>query len=178
MPSPIPVPVREAIFRRWQKGDSVPVLAEGFDLCERTVRHLVRRFAVRGQQGVSPDYARCATQSAATGKPLFAKAVQMRQNHPTWGAGLIRVLLKEELGACQSERTLQRWFRKAGLMAAPVGRRPSNDDYRARQPHEVWQMDAAERILLGSGQRVSWLRLLDECSGAVLQTTIFPPRAF
>jgi len=60
-------------------------------------------------------------------------------------------------------------------MEAPAGRRPSDNGYRAHRPHEVWQMDAAERIRLGSGQRVSWLRLLDECSGAVLQTTIFPP---
>jgi len=100
MPSPIPVPVRQAIFRRWQQGASVPVLAEELNLSERTVRHLVRRFAARGLQGVDPDYARCATKSAATGKPLFSKAVQMRQEHPTWGAGLIRVLLKEEIGAC------------------------------------------------------------------------------
>lgn len=176
MPSPIPVPVRQAIFQRWQKGESVPKLAEELDLRERTVRHLVRRFAARGRSALSPDYACCATKAVATDSALFHKAVQMRLQHPTWGAGLIRVLLQEELGACNSERTLQRWFRRTGLSPAPAGRRPANDDYRARRPHEVWQMDAAERILLGSGQRVSWLRLVDECSGAVLQTTIFPPR--
>jgi transposase len=176
MPAPIPVPVRQMIFQRWQKGASVPKLAKELDLCERTVRHLVRRFAARGQTGLSPDYERCATKTAATSKSLFHKAVQMRQQHPTWGAGLIRVLLQEELGACQSERTLQRWFRRVALLPAPTGRRPANDDYRARRPHEVWQMDAAERILLGNGERVSWLRLVDECSGAVVQTTIFPPK--
>jgi transposase len=168
--------VRHALFRRWQKGASVPTLADELDLSERTVRHLVRRFVARGQAGVGPDYARCATQSAATGKALFHQAVQMRQQHPTWGTGLIRVLLHEETGACRSERTLQRWFRRAALAPAPAGRRPARDEYRARRPHEVWQMDAAERILLGSGERVSWLRLVDECSGAVVQTTVFPPR--
>jgi hypothetical protein len=30
---------------------------------------------------------------------------------------------------------------------------------------------------LQAGQRVSWLRLVDECSGAVLATAVFPPRA-
>jgi transposase len=175
VPAPIPVPVRQAILQRWRKGESVPKLAEALDLCERTVRHLVRRFAARGQSGLSPDYARCATKTLATSSSLFHQAVHMRQQHPTWGAGLIRVLLQEELGACRSERTLQRWFQRTALSPAPVGRRPSSDAYRARRPHEVWQMDAAERILLGHGQQVSWLRLVDECSGAVLQTTIFPP---
>jgi hypothetical protein len=36
-------------------------------------------------------------------------------------------------------------------------------------------MDAAERMRLASGAQVSWLRIADECSGAVLQTRIFPP---
>jgi len=177
MPSPIPVPVRQVIFQRWQQGASVPKLAEELDLCERTVRHLVQRFAGRGQAGVNPDYARCATKALATDSSLFHKAVHMRQQHPTWGAGLICVLLQEELGACRSERTLQRWFRRTALSPAPPGRRPASDAYRARRAHEVWQMDAAERILLANGERVSWLRLVDECSGAVVQTTIFPPRA-
>lgn len=175
MPAPVPIPVRRSVFRGWQKGKPVSELAEEFDLCERTVRHLVQRFAVRGQSGLSPDYARCATKKVAADDSVFQKAVQLRQQHPTWGAGLIRILLQEELGTCRSERTLQRWFRRSALSPAPAGRRPASNAYRACCPHEVWQMDAAEQILLASGQRVSWLRLVDECSGAVVQTTIFPP---
>jgi transposase len=175
MPSPVPVPLRQAIFQRWRKGEPVATVAEELQLAKRTVRHLVHRFAQRGQPGLNPDYGRCANRSAPTGSAVFEKALQMRQQHSGWGAGLIRVLLQEELGACPSERTLQRWFRRAALSPAPAGRRPARDEYRARRPHEVWQMDAAERIHLGSGQQVSWLRLVDECSGAVLQTTIFPP---
>jgi transposase len=176
MPAPIPVPVRQALFQRWQKGESVTSLAEELLLSERTVRHLVRRFGQRGQPGLAPDYARCATKTAATANATFQKAVHMRQQHPTWGAGLIRVFLQEELGAAPSERTLQRWFETAALSPAPPGRRLSSDAYRARHPHDVWQMDAADQIRLASGQLASWLRLADECSGAVLQTTIFPPR--
>jgi transposase len=175
MPSPIPMPVRQAIFQRYRKGVAVATLAEELELSERTVRHLVRRFAARGQAALTPDYARCAPQTAATAKTMYNKAVEMRRQHPSWGGGLIRVLLHEDLAACPSERTLQRWFRRAGLLPAPPGRRPASDEYRARRPHEVWQMDAAERMLLASGERVSWLRLVDECSGAVVQTTIFPP---
>jgi hypothetical protein len=36
-------------------------------------------------------------------------------------------------------------------------------------------MDAAELIELRAGSLVCWLRIADECSGAVLWTTVFPP---
>src|SRR5438132_520233 len=96
MPAPIPMPVRQAIFARWKKGESLASLAGEFQLSERTVRHLVRRFAQRGQTGLAPDYARCATKRTPTDSAVFQKAVEMRQQHPRWGGGLIRVLLKEQ----------------------------------------------------------------------------------
>ena len=176
MPAPVPVPIRQAILARWNKGESVATIAEDMQLSARTVRHLVRRFAQRGQKGLAPDYDRCATKKAPTEDATFQKAVEMRQQHPTWGGGLIRVLLKEQdHDVCPSERTLQRWFRRSSVPAAPPGRRPDSDERRACHPHDVWQMDAVDQLRLGSGERVSWLRVVDECSGVVLQTTIFPP---
>jgi hypothetical protein len=73
-------------------------------------------------------------------------------------------------------RTLQQWFRRVGLGPPPPGRRPAAAVNRATAPHQVWQADAAEEILLGDGTRVSWLRIVDEFTGAVLHTAIFPPR--
>ncbi len=102
--------------------------------------------------------------------------MSLRREHPSWGALLIRVFLKQHWPKQRlpSERTLQRWFHQAGLGPAPRGRRPKEARRRARRPHEIWQMDAAEEIALQNGQRVSWLRLTDEFSGAVLHTTVFP----
>jgi hypothetical protein len=48
------------------------------------------------------------------------------------------------------------------------------DDRRAQEPHEVWQMDAVERLRLADGSGACWLRLTDECSGAILATQPFP----
>jgi transposase len=170
------MPVRQLILKRWQKGESVASLAEELKLSVRTVRNLVHRFAERGQSGLEPDYGRCATKTIPTNSDEFQKAVEMRAQHPTWGGGLIRVLLQEQgHDGCASERTLQRWFQRSTLAPAPPGRRPDSDDRRARHPHEVWQMDAVDQLRLASGQQVSWLRLADECSGAVLHTTVFPP---
>ena len=105
--------------------------------------------------------------------------MSLRQEHPTWGAGLIRVqLLLESPGRpVPSERTLQRWFVRAGLSPAPAGRPPRTRLDRATPPHETWQMDAKEHIRIKTREEVSWLRLIDECSGAVLWTAVFPPRS-
>ncbi len=53
MPAPIPVPVRQTILQRWRQGDSVVLLAAELHLSQRTVRHLVRRFARRGKEGLT-----------------------------------------------------------------------------------------------------------------------------
>ncbi len=73
-----------------------------------------------------------------------------------------------------AERTLQRWFRRAGLAPAPPGRRPASSERRATAPHEIWEVDAAEEIRLGDGARASWLRVADAFTGAVLHTETFP----
>lgn len=103
--------------------------------------------------------------------------MQLRREHPTWGAGLIWVQLRQQdpTATLPAVRTLQRWLRQADLMPAPAGRRPRVRVRRAEGVHQVWQMDAAEQIPLKTDTRVSWLRIVDEYSGAVLQTEVFPP---
>jgi hypothetical protein len=51
--------------------------------------------------------------------------------------GLVRVMLHRDYPAAPipAERTLQRWFRRAGLIPAPSGRRTGPSSYhRAQQP--------------------------------------------
>jgi transposase InsO family protein len=70
-------------------------------------------------------------------------------------------------------RTFQRWFKKNAVPEAPPGKRPTANSERATRPHEAWQMDAKDQILLKNSQRVSWLRVVDEFTGAVLRTCVF-----
>jgi hypothetical protein len=176
MPPPTPTPVRAALFRRWRLGHPVAELARDFRLAQRTVRDLVQRFQLLGSDGIPPSYSRPSPDTPTD--PLRLQAILLRQQHPSWGAGLIRVLLRRDYdhASVPAERTLQRWFRAAGLGPAPRGRRSACTTAVAGCPHDVWQMDAKERVALQSGQQVSWLRLVDECSGAVLWTEVFPPR--
>ncbi|MBV8607714.1 MAG: helix-turn-helix domain-containing protein [Singulisphaera sp.] len=176
MPRPIPVPVRHALFRLWQQGQSTRHIAAALGLPDSTVRRLLARFRRRGVEGIAPDYHRPSQVEAASSE-VRQLALNLRREHPTWGAGLIRVEVLQALPgrSVPSERTLQRWFVRADLSPAPPGRRPAADAARATRPHETWQMDAKEHIRLRSHEEASWLRLTDECSGAVLQTPVFPP---
>src|SRR5512135_620272 len=177
MPRPLPVSVRQAIWRRSQDGQDGLTIARALGLATRTVRKLILRFRQGGQAAVRPSYDRCGAATPRLPEPIVQAAVGLRREHPTWGAGLIRVMLRRQRphDPLPAERTLQRWFLRAGLAPAPAGRRPTAETRRTERPQEVWQMDAAERVPLRTGRRVSWLRIVDECSGAVLWTAVFPP---
>ena len=166
------------MYERWKQGASAGEIAQSLEIPQRTVRNLLQRFRERAEEGIVPSYRAGQPRASPEGQPIRAAAEHLRREHPTWGAALIRIMLvgehREE--ALPTARTLQRWFRASGLGPAPQGRRPQAESTRARRPHEVWQMDAAEEIPLQSGQRVSWLRIVDEHTGAVLATRIFPPR--
>lgn len=156
-------------------------MAEEFDVSVRTVRRLYGGFSSRGEEAISPGYDRCgARQPNRTSSQLLGEASQFREQHPTWGAPLIRVMMEQSRhrDRVPSARTLQRWFQKNKLPAAPPGRRPALDDGRAEQPHQVWQMDASEQVSLANGKRVSWLRVVDEWTGAVLDTAVFGKASF
>jgi transposase len=172
MPAPVPLPIRQAMWRRWVQGATTTELSQAFDVPPRTVRNLLRRWQQRGEQGLAPDYRR---PDPPPPRPGFDLAVQLRRDHPRWGAGLIRIyLLLHGIQPLPAERTLLRWFHRAGLAPAPPGRRPASSKPRAMAPHEIWEVDAAEEIPLGDGTRASWLRIADEFSGAVLHTETFP----
>ena len=175
MPRPIPVPVRQIMFRLWQEGWNAPQIAERFGVSCPTVYRLLQRFRLDGVAGVTPGYHRSG--GDLTPPEAVRAAIDVRREHPTWGAEFIRMQLLETDPAwpVPSARRCAGGLR-GPTSPAPAGRRPRVKAQRAAAPHEAWQMDAKEHIIIKHNQQVSWLRLIDECSGAVLHTTVFPPR--
>jgi hypothetical protein len=176
----ISVPHRQVIFERAGAGHKARAIADDLGLNPETVRKLMARFRKAGAAAIAPDYSRCGVnQTLRADAELIAAATAMRREHPTWGAGIIRVVLGERHPgrALPSERAFQRAFAGAGLNPAPAGRRRGGAGHRAERPHETWQIDAADQIKLAGDGQASWLRIVDECSGAVLVTAVFPPRA-
>jgi len=177
MPRAVPAPLRRALYRRWLRGQDVGAIADALGLAPRTARRLVGRCRADDPDTALPAYAP-SPRPAGAGTALGQTALQLRRDPPTWGAPLIRVERGPQFpaAALPTARTLQRWFHQHGLGPAAAGRRPPPSPGRAARPHDVWQMDAAEQVRLRTGQRVSWLRIVDEHTGVVLATRVFPPR--
>jgi hypothetical protein len=170
--------VRRRILEHQRRGLRPAAIARHLGLPERTVRALCARFRARGGAAVAPDYQGPA---AAAPSRAIQQALLLHAQHPGWGAPYLLLRLRQEqpeLRDLPSARTLQRWFARQQQPPAPAGRKPAAARVGARRPHEVWQMDAVEQLPLQTGQQVCWLRWVDEWTGAVLGTEVFPLRQF
>jgi hypothetical protein len=176
MPTPVPLPLRQRLWRLAQQGLATAELAARLRLPRRTTQHLLRRFR-QDPQRLQPAYRPGPGRPRWAASPLREEALAQRQQHPAWGAGYIGVRLRDAHPGqpVPSARTLLRWFASLRQPAAPPGPRPQADRTRATRPHEVWQMDAADQLRLRGGGGACWLQLVDECSGAFLQTAVSPP---
>jgi transposase len=176
MPRAVALPIREQIIALHQQGMPLTTIAQQLGRSYHTVRQCWQRFAHEGVAGLSPHYAQCGSK-----QPRFSAAVQeaaltLKREHPRWGAGLIRVELEQQFPntALPSNRSLQRWFVVAGLQPLR-SKRPAVVSSRARGVHEVWELDAKERMRLADRTGTSVLTVTDEASGAWLGALVFPP---
>jgi hypothetical protein len=180
MPCALPIAVRQQIIELKTKGSSLQSIAKEQHLSCSTLYRLWQRYKAEGTSGLIPHYNNCGP---ATGVPrctalIYRAAVWLKRCHPNWGAALIRVRLQERYKDTDvpAERTMQQWFRTKKLYKLksrfPVLQSPAPW---ANQVHDVWQIDAKEKLCLISGQKVSYLSVVDEHSGALLKAEVFPP---
>jgi transposase len=172
-----PFPSATRFFDCWQQRLDPRTVVTRFPVSLRTVQRWFARFEQHGAEGIAPDYDHCGqVQAHQTPAALVQRLCQTRQEHPRWGTEMIRLELEEPRAALPCARTLRRHLRHAGLQAAPAGRPPTTPTAlvpRATRPHQGWQTDASEELRLQGKQQACWLRLVDECSGAFLQTVVF-----
>jgi transposase len=178
MPCPLPFPIREQIARRHQQGEPLTTIAADLKVPYRTARQWWRRFRDQGDEGLQTHYENCGPKGPKTAPAVYARAVELKREHPTWGAGLIRLQLLEQFPGepLPKIRAIQRWFAAAGLQPRRA-KAPPCERARAKEPHAVWQMDAKEQMRLADGSPTCVLTVTDEASGAVLRLAPFPPVA-
>jgi hypothetical protein len=171
------VEVRSALFRLADKGLTPAAIARLLGCSDDAVRKLLKRRRL-GSTALLPGYAACG-QHQCQALPWHDPLRQLRRERPGLGAGRLRIELRGLLAGqpLPSERAIQRLLKRDGVSPARPGRPPAACAARSRVPHHTWQMDAVEQEKIATGQEVSWLRLADEASGAVLQTVAFSPGA-
>jgi transposase len=175
MPAAKSMAIRREIIQRCEAGESQAGVARALSVSSGMVRKLWRQYREQGQ--IRPNYDRCGPKGPRQAEGLYQQAVALKAAHPGWGAGLIRVELATQFGRepLPSQRTLQRWFRRAGVARPRPERTAKPTVKRGQAAHEVWAVDAKEQIQLADGSYVSWLTITDEGSGAILVAALFPP---
>ena len=176
MPQAWPLALREQVVQRHQQGEPLTEIADALKVPYRTVRRWWHRHQQEGVEGLHTRYAHCGPKGPKAPPAVHAAALELKREHPSWGAGLIRLQLVEQFAASEvpQVRALQRWFRAAGLQPLR-GKQPPVEKSRGKEAHQVWQMDAKEQMRLGDGTGTSVLSVTDEATGAVLGLAPFSP---
>jgi transposase len=177
MSAALGIEIRQEIIERRQQGQSFRRIAAEMKQSYDTVRGIWQDWQAQGT--LKPNYEACPHPGPRYDEALYVEAVEMKRAHPRWGAMVIRLKLQDQYddAALPSVRTLQSWFRKAGVNRTPATQHKSQKVKRGQAVHEVWAVDAKERMKLADGSRASWLTVTDEASGAILEAEAFPPEA-
>jgi hypothetical protein len=176
MPAAIPEAVRGEIWQLSQQGQDSEAIARALDLPTRTVRHLLALFRTAGL-AAPPGFDRCGRRLSGAFASLRSQALDLRRQHPTWGAERILSQLRPNprVAPRPDPSTVRRWLAQAGLAPKPeVVAATGSPTPLALRVHEIWPMDACEqKPLRDPRHKVCWLRLLDEVSGAALFTRVY-----
>lgn len=169
--------LRFAIVQKKAQGHSLLQISEQLHLSYSTVRNIYQRYQREGPAGLTPRYNHCGVKCRSDKARLLQRAaLWLKRLHPRWGAAWIRLQLQQRYGPrlLSSERSLQRWFKAAGLYQLKTTF-PAAAVHWARQVHDTWQLDAKEQLHLKHGQKACYLSVVDEKSGALLAPFVFPP---
>lgn len=177
MPRPLPIVIRRAIISAYSRGDSFVSIARQYEVGYQTVRRLCRRYDQEGESGLTPRYSNCKGPKGYLSSFVYRAARFLKHHHPGWGAEYILVLISEHNPeiALPHPRTVYGWFKQMGHGRPNASYQPTVPTRRARGIHDVWQLDAKEKIQLSDGTQACWLSITDEYSGGILSAVAFPP---
>jgi|JI9StandDraft_1071089.scaffolds.fasta_scaffold341187_1 hypothetical protein len=166
---------RQGIIRLKEEGKTLFAISQELSLPYATVRNLWQRYRRNPHQGLSTNYANCGKHPKTRQDLIYRAALWLKHLHPQWGTPKIHLVLCERYGKANVEhiRTLQRWYRHANLIKPRQQMsEPTIGDSKA--VHNIWQVDAKERLTLADGQQACYLTIVDEKSGAALEAPVFP----
>jgi hypothetical protein len=177
----LPVAIRHQIIELKGKGNNLLSISAQLHVSYSTVQRIWKRYTAEGDTGVIPRYSHCGQKRGVTCSALiYRAALWLKWSHPDWGASLIRLILQDryhtgEAVAIPSERSFQRWFKQHNLYK-PKSRFPVLPiPEKAHKEHDIWQIDAKEKFYLSTGEKACYLTVVDEKSGCLLKTFVFPP---
>ena len=177
MGAALSVSTRELIVNEKLSGKSLVDISQEQSLSYATTCLIWRRFKSKGFEGLAPDYQNCGPRQIKSSALIHRCSLYLKRKYPFWGAPVIRTILSERYPAekLPSVRSLQVWFKRAGL-SKPKFHREKARDIQAERVHDCWQLDSKEYITLADGSKACYLTSVDVKSGALLAAQVFPQR--
>ena len=169
---------RQGIIRLKEEGKTLFEISQALLLPYPTVRNLWQQYRTNPQKGLATHYANCGKHPKTRQDLIYRAALWLKHLHPQWGSPKIHLALCERYGRENVEhiRTLQRWYRDANLIK-PRQQMAEPAICDSKAVHNIWQVDAKERLTLLDGQEACYLTIVDEKSGAALEAPVFPLRS-
>lgn len=166
---------RQMLIQLKGEGKNLSEISELLNVPYSTLRNLWHRYRHLGVEKLAAEYANCGRLAPDRSNLVYRASLWLKYLHPQWGSPLIHYHLSQRYGleAMVSIRTLQRWYKAANLVK-PREQKSVEKIGKAQGVHNIWQVDAKERLVLADGQVACYLTIVDEKSGACLEAPVFP----
>ena len=171
--------IRERIIEDYCSGKSCKELSLTYNISYKSVLRFCKAYKLEGISALNNDYVNCGSTAIKFDVLIYRSICWLKYLHPKWGAAYILLQIEKRHGSTYklpSERTVQFWFVQKGYHRRKLSNRPPQfPTHKAKSVHDIWQIDAKEKVKLGNDTFVCWLTITDEYSCALLQAPVFPP---
>ena len=165
-------------------GEPVGAICRRFGVSRQTGYKFLERFRTEGGVGLKNRVAAPGRAPAPQADYWGKWILRLRESEPTWGGRKLLWLLRKKSAhrPLPSERTVQRWIKKAGLVrkAPPIRRRVRlaypKRGHSARRSNEVWTIDLKGWFFTCNRSKIEPLTVRDLWSKYVLWTRSLAPR--
>jgi transposase len=168
--------IRKQIVELKQSGKKHLEVSDSLGISQETSKSIWKRYKLEGDHCLVAKYKNCGRTISESEEKNFRLVRFLKQLHPDWGIKFICMKIEEKFShlKLRSVRQYQSRLSKDKLHKSklPI----AENAERAKFPHDTWQIDAKERVKLLDGTEVCYITVVDEASGAILATRVFPPR--
>lgn len=162
----------EEYQRKWM---SMAELCRIYEVSRETGYKWVKRYLEQGWAGLE-EFSRAPERHPnQTGAEVEERIVQLRRQHPRWGARKLRVHLKQKNPRVEwpAASTIGEILKREGLVIPRVVRRrtpPYTQPFaEVGEPNQVWCMDFKGWFRTGDGERIDPFTVSDACSRYLLR---------
>jgi transposase InsO family protein len=163
---------------RYLDGEKMSDLCAEFEISRKTGYKLVQRYELDGTAAFLDQSRAPKSHPNQTPEPVERAIVSLRQQHPTWGAPMIRAYLERKKIKAPATSTVHAILKRHDLVTAnrpraAVARAQGTQLVKPESPNALWCTDFKGQFRLGSGSYCYPLTVSDQKSRFLLACEAF-----